>query len=108
MIRCYDTGVIKEIDGFMFEKYGKKLFIFLGCDVVYFILWIVPAIKIPAAAAVLTGLGLLVMTALSFVEVEDDTFDMITGDEKWFKITFMVGGVLALIGLILMMMFTKI
>ena len=92
----------------MLEKYGKKLFVFLACDVVYFVLWVIPAIKIPAVPAVLTGVGLLIMTALSFVEVEDDTFDHITGDDKWFKITFMVGGVLALIGLILMMMFTKI
>lgn len=92
----------------MFEKYGKKLFIFLGCDVVYFILWIIPAIKIPAAAAVLTGLGLMTMTALSFVEVEDDTFDNVTGEEKWFRIAFLVGAVLTLVGVILMLMFMKI
>lgn len=47
----------------MIDKYGKKLFIFLGCDVVYFILWVIPAIKIPALAAVFTGLGLLTLTA---------------------------------------------
>lgn len=92
----------------MLEKYGKKLFIFLGCDVLYFVLWVIPAIKIPAAAAVLTGLGLMVMTALSFVEVEDDTFDNVTGDEKWFKIVFLAGAVLALVGVILMLMFMKI
>ncbi len=92
----------------MFEKYGKKLFIFLGCDVVYFILWIIPAIKIPAAAAVLTGLGLMTMTALSFVEVEDDTFDNVTGEEKWFRIAFLVGAALTLVGVILMLMFMKI
>lgn len=92
----------------MFEKYGKKLFIFLGCDVVYFILWIIPAIKIPAAAAVLTGLGLMTMTALSFVEVEDDTFDNVTGEERWFRIAFLAGAVLTLVGVILMLMFMKI
>mgnify|MGYP004665823769 CR=1 FL=1 len=92
----------------MFEKYGKKLFIFLGCDVVYFILWIIPAIKIPAAAAVLTGLGLMTMTALSFVEVEDDTFDNVTGEEKWFRIAFLVGAAQTLVGVILMLMFMKI
>lgn len=92
----------------MFEKYGKKLFIFLGCDVVYFILWIIPAIKIPAAAAVLTGLGLMTMTALSFVEVEDDTFDNVTGEEKWFRIAFLAGAALTLVGVILMLMFMKI
>ena len=92
----------------MIDKYGKKLFIFLGCDVVYFILWVILAIQIPASAAVFTGLGLLVMTALSFVEVEDDTFDRVTGDEKWFKIAFLVGAVLALVGIILMLMFMKI
>ena len=52
----------------MFEKYGKKLFILLGCDVVYFILWVIPAIRIPASSAIFTGLGLMTMTALSFVE----------------------------------------
>lgn len=92
----------------MFEKYGKKLFIFLGCDVVYFILWIIPAIKIPAAAAVLTGLGLMTMTALSFVEVEDDTFDNVTGEERWFRIVFLAGAALTLVGVILMLMFMKI
>ena len=92
----------------MLEKYGKKLFIFLGCDVLYFVLWIMPAIKIPAMAAVFTGLGLMTMTALSFVEVEDDTFDNVTGDEKWFKTAFLVGAVLALVGIILMLMFMKI
>ena len=51
----------------MIDKYGKKLFIFLGCDVVYFILWVIPAIKIPALAVVFTGLGLLTLTALSFL-----------------------------------------
>lgn len=96
----------KEI-GVMLEKYGKKLFILLGCDVVYFILWVIPAIKIPASAAVFTGLGLMVMTALSFVEVEDDTFDRITGEEKWFRIAFLVGGVLTLVGIILLLMFMK-
>ena len=64
----------------MLEKYGKKLFILLGCDVVYFILWVIPAIRIPASSAIFTGLGLMTMTALSFVEVEDDTFDRVTGD----------------------------
>ena len=57
----------------MLEKYGKKLFILLGCDVVYFILWVIPAIRIPASSAIFTGLGLMTMTALSFVEVEDDS-----------------------------------
>ena len=52
----------------MLEKYGKKLFILLGCDVVYFILWVIPAIRIPASSAIFTGLGLMTMTALSFVE----------------------------------------
>ena len=61
----------------MLEKYGKKLFILLGCDVVYFILWVIPAIRIPASSAIFTGLGLMTMTALSFVEVEDDTFDRV-------------------------------
>lgn len=51
----------------MIEKYGKKLFILLGCDVVYFILWVIPAIRIPASSAIFTGLGLMTMTALSFV-----------------------------------------
>ena len=74
----------------MLEKYGKKLFILLGCDVVYFILWVIPAIRIPASSAIFTGLGLMTMTALSFVEVEDDTFDRVTGDEKLFKIAFLV------------------
>ena len=92
----------------MFEKYGKKLFIFLGCDIVYFILWVIPAIKIPAVPAVLTGLGLMIMTALSFVEVEDDTFDSVTGDEKWFKIAFLVGAVLTLAGVIFVLMFMKV
>lgn len=92
----------------MLEKYGKKLFIFLGCDVLYFVLWVIPAIKIPAAAAVFTGLGLMTMTALSFVEVEDDTFDSVTGEEKWFKIAFLVGAILALVGIILMLMFMEI
>ena len=92
----------------MLEKHGKKLFIFLGCDVLYFVLWVIPAIKIPAVAAVFTGLGLMTMTALSFIEVEDDTFDRITGDEKWFKTAFLVGAVLALVGIILMLMFMKI
>ena len=41
----------------MLEKYGKKLFILLGCDVVYFILWVIPAIRIPASSAIFTGLG---------------------------------------------------
>ena len=36
----------------MLEKYGKKLFILLGCDVVYFILWVIPAIRIPASSAI--------------------------------------------------------
>ena len=92
----------------MFEKYGKKLFILLGCDVVYFILWVIPAIRIPASSAIFTGLGLMTMTALSFVEVEDDTFDRVTGDEKWYKIAFLVGAILALVGIILMLMFMKI
>lgn len=91
----------------MFEKYGKKLFILLGCDVVYFILWVIPAIRIPASSAIFTGLGLMTMTALSFVEVEDDTFDRVTGDEKWFKIAFLVGAVLTLVGIILLLMFFK-
>ena len=91
----------------MIDKYGKKLFVFLGCDVVYFILWVIPAIKIPPLAAVFTGMGLMVMTALSFVEVEDDTFSRITGDEKWFKVAFLSGAILTLIGIILMMMFIK-
>ncbi len=92
----------------MLKKYGKKLFIFLGCDIVYFILWVIPAIKIPAVPAVLTGLGLMIMTALSFVEVEDDTFDSVTGDEKWFKIAFLVGAVLTLAGVIFVLMFMKV
>lgn len=29
----------------MIEKYGKKLFILLGCDVVYFILMVIPGHK---------------------------------------------------------------
>lgn len=91
----------------MFEKYGKKLFILLGCDVVYFILWVIPAIRIPASSAIFTGLGLMTMTALSFVEVEDDTFDRVTGDEKWFKIAFLVGEALTLVGIILLLMFFK-
>lgn len=91
----------------MLEKYGKKLFILLGCDVVYFILWVIPAIRIPASSAIFTGLGLMTMTALSFVEVEDDTFDRVTGDEKWFKIAFLVGAVLTLVGIILLLMFFK-
>lgn len=91
----------------MFEKYGKKLFILLGCDVVYFILWVIPAIRIPASSAIFTGLGLMTMTALSFVEVEDDTFDRVTGDEKWFKIAFLVGVALTLVGIILLLMFFK-
>ena len=86
----------------MLEKYGKKLFIFLGCDIVYFILYVLPFIKIPPVSAVFTGLGLLVMTALSYVEVEDDTFEHITGEEKWFKTAFLVGGVLTLVGVILL------
>ena len=91
----------------MLEKYGKKLFILLGCDVVYFILWVIPAIRIPASSAIFTGLGLMTMTALSFVEVEDDTFDRVTGDEKWFKIAFLVGAALTLGGIILLLMFFK-
>lgn len=91
----------------MLEKYGKKLFILLGCDVVYFILWVIPAIRIPASSAIFTGLGLMTMTALSFVEVEDDTFDRVTGDEKWFKIAFLVGSALTLVGIILLLMFFK-
>lgn len=91
----------------MIEKYGKKLFILLGCDVVYFILWVIPAIRIPASSAIFTGLGLMTMTALSFVEVEDDTFDRVTGDEKWFKIAFLVGAELTLVGIILLLMFFK-
>lgn len=89
----------------MLEKYGKKLFIFLGCDIVYFILYVIPFIKIPPVSAVFTGLGLLVMTALSYVEVEDDTFEHITGEEKWFKTAFLVGGVLTLVGVILLLVF---
>lgn len=89
----------------MFEKYGKKLFIFLGCDIVYFIWYVLPFIKIPPVSAVFTGLGLLVMTALSYVEVEDDTFEHITGEEKWFKTAFLVGGVLTLVGVILLLVF---
>ncbi len=89
----------------MLEKYGKKLFIFLGCDIVYFILYVLPFIKIPPVSAVFTGLGLLVMTALSYVEVEDDTFEHITGEEKWFKTAFLVGGVLTLVGVILLLVF---
>ena len=89
----------------MFEKYGKKLFVFLGLDVVYFILWVIPGIAIPPVSAVFTGLGLLVMTALSFVEVEDDTFDSITGEEQWFKISFMAGLALAVIGTVLLLIF---
>ena len=91
----------------MLEKYGKKLFILLGCDVVYFILWVIPAIRIPASSAIFTGLGLMTMTALSFVEVEDDTFDRVTGDETWFKIAFLVGAALTLVGIILLLMFFK-
>ena len=91
----------------MLEKYGKKLFILLGCDVVYFILWVIPAIRIPASSAIFTGLGLMTMTALSFVEVEDDTFDRVTGDEKWFKIAFLVGAPLTRVGIILLLMFFK-
>ena len=91
----------------MLEKYGKKLFILLGCDVVYFILWVIPAIRIPASSAIFTGLGLMTMTALSFVEVEDDTFDRVTGDEKLFKIAFLVGAALTLVGIILLLMFFK-
>ena len=91
----------------MFEKYGKKLFILLGCDVVYFILWVIPAIRIPASSAIFTGLGLMTMTALSFVEVEDDTFDRVTGDENWFKIACLVGAALTLVGIILLLMFFK-
>ena len=91
----------------MLEKYGKKLFILLGCDVVYFILWVIPAIRIPASSAIFTGLGLMTMTALSFVEVEDDTFDRVTGDEMWFKIAFLVGAALTLVGIILLLMFFK-
>ena len=91
----------------MFEKYGKKLFILLGCDVVYFILWVIPAIRIPASSAIFTGLGLMTMTALSFVEVEDDTFDRVTGHEKWFKIAFLEGAALTLVGIILLLMFFK-
>ena len=91
----------------MLEKYGKKLFILLGCDVVYFILWVIPAIRIPASSAIFTGLGLMTMTALSFVEVEDDTFDRVTGDEKWFKIAILVGAALTLVGIILLLMFFK-
>ncbi len=89
----------------MLEKYGKKLFIFLGCDIVYFILYVLPFIKIPPVSAIFTGLGLLVMTALSYVEVEDDTFEHITGEEKWFKTAFLVGGVLTLVGVILLLVF---
>ena len=89
----------------MLEKYGKKLFIFLGCDIVYFILYVLPFIKIPPVSAIFTGLGLLVMTALSYVEVEDDTFEHITGEEKWFKTAFLVGGVLTLVGGILLVLF---
>ena len=91
----------------MIEKYGKKLFILLGCDVVYFILWVIPAIRIPASSAIFTGLGLMTMTALSFVEVEDDTFDRVTGDETWFMIAFVVGAALTLVGIILLLMFFK-
>lgn len=90
---------------YMLEKYGKKLLSLLGCDVLYFLLWIIPAIKIPPVSAVFTGIGLLIMTALSFVEVEDDTFDKIKGDEKWFKIIFLAGAVLTLIGIILLLLF---
>ena len=89
----------------MLEKYGKKLFIFLGCDIVYFILYVLPFIKIPPVSAIFTGLGLLVMTALSYVEVEDDTFEHITGEEKWFKTAFLVCGVLTLVGVILLLVF---
>lgn len=89
----------------MLEKYGKKLIVFLGCDIVYFILYVIPFIKIPPVSAIFTGLGLLVMTALSYVEVEDDTFEHITGEEKWFKTTFLVGGVLTLVGVILLLVF---
>ena len=89
----------------MLEKYGKKLSVFLGCDIVYFILYVIPFIKIPPVSAIFTGLGLLVMTALSYVEVEDDTFEHITGEEKWFKTAFLVGGVLTLVGVILLLVF---
>lgn len=89
----------------MLEKYGKKLFIFLGCDVIYFILWIIPAVNIPNIAAIFTGLGLLLLTALSYVEVEDDTFSKIDGSEKWFKIAFLVGAALVLVGLTLLFIF---
>ena len=91
----------------MLEKYGKKLFILLGCDVVYFILWVIPAIRIPASSAIFTGLGLMTMTALSFVEVEDDTFDRVTGDEKWFKIAFLVRAALTIVGIIILQNFFK-
>ena len=87
----------------MIDKYGKKLFIFLGCDVVYFILWVIPAIKIPALAVVFTGLGLLTLTALSFIEGEDDTFRHITGEEQWFKVAFLSGIILTLIGIVLIL-----
>ena len=53
----------------MLEKYGKKLFILLGCDVVYFILWVIPAIRIPASSAIFTGLGLMIMTALRMIHL---------------------------------------
>jgi len=78
-------------------------FIFLGCDVVYFILWVIPAIKIPALAVVFTGLGLLTLTALSFIEGEDDTFRHITGEEQWFKVAFLSGIILTLIGIVLLL-----
>ncbi len=42
----------------MLEKYGKKLFILLGCDVVYFILWVIPAIRILLHLRFLPDLGL--------------------------------------------------
>lgn len=87
------------------EKYGRKLFIFLGCDVVYFVLWVIPAITISNIAAIFTGIGLLVMTALSFVEVEDDTFRNIKGDERWFRVAFIVGGVCVLVGIVLALIF---
>lgn len=89
----------------MLDKYGKKLFIFLGCDVVYFILWVVPAINISNIAAVFMGLGLLAMTALSYVEVEDDAFAKIDGSEKWFRIAFLIGAALVLVGIILLFIF---
>jgi hypothetical protein len=89
----------------MIEKYGKKLIILLVVDVVYFLLWVIPAIKIPNSAAIFIGLALLVHTALAFIENEDDTFAFVTGEEKWFRIAQLVGTILAVVGIVLLLLF---